>query len=100
MSSSSSFTISGAGTVITGTVFSGQVRAGDSVLISPAGLEARVRGLRAQNREAEAGHAGQRVVLNLAGPRIDKDAIQRGDWILDPAAHRPTERIEIGRAHV
>ncbi len=90
-----SFTISGAGTVITGTVFSGSVRNGDSVLVSPAGLEARVRGLRAQNREAEAGHAGQRVALNLAGAKIDKDAIQRGDWILDPAAHRPTERIDV-----
>ena len=89
------FTIAGAGTVITGTVFSGRVRAGDNVLVSPSGLEARVRGLRAQNREAEAGQAGQRVALNLAGAKIDKDAIQRGDWILDPAAHRPTARIDV-----
>ncbi len=90
-----SFTIAGAGTVVTGTVFSGSVRAGDPVLVSPSDLEARVRGLRAQNREAESGVAGQRVALNLAGPRIDKGAIQRGDWILDPAAHRPTERIDV-----
>ncbi|MBM3548136.1 MAG: selenocysteine-specific translation elongation factor [Alphaproteobacteria bacterium] len=90
-----SFTIAGAGTVITGTVFSGSVRAGDSVLVSPSGLEARIRGLRAQNREAEAGRAGERVALNLAGQRIDKEAIQRGDWILDPAAHKPTDRIDV-----
>ncbi len=89
------FTIAGAGTVITGTVFSGAVKTGDSVLVSPSGLEARVRGLRAQNREAETGVVGQRVALNLAGPRIDKDAIQRGDWILDPAAHKPTERLDV-----
>jgi selenocysteine-specific elongation factor len=90
-----SFIIAGAGTVVTGTVFSGSVRAGDSVLVSPSGLEARIRGLRAQNREAAAGQAGERVALNLAGPRIDKEAIQRGDWVLDPAAHRPTDRLDV-----
>jgi len=90
-----SFTIAGAGTVVTGTVFSGAAKTGDSVLVSPAGLEARIRGLRAQNQAAEHGVAGQRVALNLAGPRIDKDAIQRGDWVLDPAAHRPTDRIDV-----
>ena len=90
-----SFTIAGAGTVVTGTVFSGSARSGDSVLVSPAGLEARIRGLRAQNREAEAGAAGQRVALNLVGPRIDKEAIQRGDWVLDPAVHRPTDRLDV-----
>ena len=90
-----SFIIAGAGTVVTGTVFSGSARVGDSVLVSPSGLEARIRGLRAQNREAEAGVAGQRVALNLAGARIDKEAIQRGDWVLDPAAHRPTDRLDV-----
>jgi len=90
-----SFTIAGAGTVVTGTVFSGNVRADDPVLVSPSGIEARIRGLRAQNRDAEAGHAGERVALNLAGQRIDKEAIQRGDWVLDPAAHRPTDRLDV-----
>ena len=90
-----SFTIAGAGTVVTGTVFSGSARSGDAVLVSPSGHEARIRSLRAQNREAEAGVAGQRVALNLVGPRIDKEAIQRGDWVLDPAVHRPTDRLDV-----
>jgi selenocysteine-specific elongation factor len=89
------FTLTGAGTVVTGTIVSGAVATGDALLVSPSGLEARVRGLHAQNRAAESAQAGQRCALNLAGPRIAKDAIARGDWILDPAAHAPTARIDL-----
>ncbi|HET6221758.1 MAG TPA: selenocysteine-specific translation elongation factor [Dongiaceae bacterium] len=67
------FTLAGAGTVVTGTVFAGQVAVGDHLLLSPSGLAARVRGIHAQNRAAERGRAGQRCAINLAGPHIDKD---------------------------
>src|SRR5262249_33692569 len=50
-----SFTLAGAGTVVTGTVFSGQVAVGDRVVVSPRGLTARVRSIHAQNRAAERG---------------------------------------------
>jgi selenocysteine-specific elongation factor len=50
-----SFSLSGIGTVVTGTVFSGEVRAGDKMLLSPAGLAAWVRGLHAQNAAAACG---------------------------------------------
>jgi selenocysteine-specific elongation factor len=89
-----SFSLPGIGTVVTGTVFSGEVRAGDKVLISPAGLAARVRGLHAQNAAAACGRAGQRCALNLVGTNIDKDRIHRGDWVLDEALHLPTDRID------
>lgn len=89
-----SFTLSGAGTVVTGTVISGQVAVGDQVAISPTGLSARVRGLHAQNRPAQIGLAGQRCALNLAGDGIAKEAIRRGDLILSPALHAPTDRID------
>jgi selenocysteine-specific elongation factor len=89
-----SFSLSGIGTVVTGTVFSGEVRGGDKVLLSPAGLAARVRGLRAQNAAAACGRAGQRCALNLVGSNIDKDRIHRGDWVLDEALHLPTDRID------
>ncbi len=88
------FTLSGVGVVVTGTVLSGAVRVGDRVLLSPSGLPARVRSLHAQNRAAEAGQAGDRCALNLAGPDITKEAIRRGDMVLDPALHAPTERID------
>lgn len=89
-----SFTLSGAGTVVTGTVLSGTVRAGDRVVVSPAGLQARVRSIRAQDAPAEIGRAGDRCGLNLAGEAISKDAIARGDVVLDPALHVPTDRID------
>jgi selenocysteine-specific elongation factor len=47
-----SFVLPGAGTVVTGTVFAGQVRVGDKVLLSPSGIAARVRRLHAQNAPA------------------------------------------------
>ena len=90
-----SFSLSGAGTVVTGTVLSGRVAVGDQILISPSGILARVRGIHAQNRKAETGLAGQRCALNLAGDQITREAIHRGDVALDPALHAPTERIDV-----
>jgi selenocysteine-specific elongation factor len=89
-----SFTLAGAGTVVTGTVLSGTVATGDRVIISPSGLVARVRSIHAQNRPTERGVAGQRCALNLAGDDISKDAIARGDVVLDPELHAPTDRID------
>ncbi len=88
------FTLVGIGVVVTGTVLSGSVRIGDQVQISPSGLSARVRSIHAQNKPAEIGWAGDRCALNLAGPGISKDSISRGDVVLDPALHAPTDRID------
>ena len=90
-----SFTLSGAGTVVTGTVLSGHVAVGDRVTISPSGREARVRSIHAQNRVADRGVAGDRCALNLAGDGITKDAISRGDVVLDPSLHAPADRIDV-----
>jgi hypothetical protein len=89
-----SFTLAGAGTVVTGTVLGGTVRVGDQVRLSPSGIEARVRRIHAQNRAAESGRAGERCALNLAGTAIAKEAIMRGDMVLDPALHAPTSRLD------
>lgn len=89
-----SFTLSGTGTVVTGTVLSGGVTVGDQVVISPSGRMARVRALHVQNRTAEHGQAGDRCALNLAGDQISKDAISRGDVVLDPVLHAPANRID------
>ena len=88
------FTLSGVGVVATGTVLSGSVQLGDRIQLSPSGLLARVRSLHAQNRPAEAAHAGERCALNLTGPGITKAAIRRGDVALDPELHAPTDRID------
>ena len=88
------FTLPGAGTVVTGTVVSGAVSVGDRVTVSPSGLAARVRSIHAQNRVAGQGMAGQRCALNLAGDGISKDSVRRGDVVLDPELHAPTDRID------
>jgi len=90
-----SFTLSGAGTVVTGIVLSGEVAVGDRVVVSPSGKQARVRSIHAQNRVAERGHAGERCALNLAGEGMSKDAIARGDFVLAPELHAPTDRIDV-----
>jgi selenocysteine-specific elongation factor len=87
------FTLGGVGTVVTGTVFAGEVRTGDQVAITPSGLTARVRSIHAQNRAAQVGHAGERCALALVGP--EKEAIARGDWIIAPHLHAPTQRFDV-----
>jgi selenocysteine-specific elongation factor len=89
------FSLAGAGTVVTGTVLSGSVSAGDRVMVSPSGLAARVRSIHAQNRPAECGKTGERCALNLSGEAISKTAVHRGDVVLDPALHAPTSRIDV-----
>jgi selenocysteine-specific elongation factor len=88
------FTLQGIGVVVTGTVLSGEIKVGDHVRLSPSGLAARVRSIHAQNRPAETGRTGERCALNLIGPEISKDAIHRGDVVLDQDLHAPTDRID------
>ncbi|WP_244816501.1 selenocysteine-specific translation elongation factor [Caballeronia sp. Lep1P3] len=89
------FTLAGQGTIATGTVFAGRVNTGDVLALAPRASveEVRVRGIHAQNRPAQAGRAGERCALNLAG--IDKDALARGDWIVDARIARASERIDV-----
>ena len=88
-----SFSLKGAGTVVTGTVFAGRVAVGDEVMLSPAGKTVRLRGLHVMNQPAQVGRAGQRCALNLSG--VAKDEIARGDWIVAPKLHAPTARFDV-----
>ena len=90
------FTLPGHGTVVTGTVYGGRVAVEDdttSLVLSPAGRPVRVRSIHAQNQPSAEGHAGQRCALNLGG--VEKDAIERGDWIADARAFLPTRNIDV-----
>src|SRR5262249_21209506 len=89
------FVLAGAGVGVTGTVHAGEIRVDDRLLLTPSGLEARVRSLHAQNRAAEVGRAGERCALNLTGPRLSKDAIRRGEWVVNPELHAPTDRPDV-----
>jgi selenocysteine-specific elongation factor len=90
------FTLAGQGTIVTGTVFAGRADVGDTLALAPrgsAGEPVRVRSIHAQNRAAQAGRAGERCALNLAA--IDKNALGRGDWIVDARLARAAERIDV-----
>ncbi len=93
------FTLPGVGLVATGTAHSGQVQAGGRLVLSPAGLEVRVRGLHSGNKAAVQGQAGQRIALNITGPRLDRADAVRGAWLTDPALHAPTTRLD-ARLHL
>jgi len=82
-----SFTIKGAGTVVTGTLWRGSVGRGDEVELLPtsargsgARVRARVRGVQVHDAPVQRAAAGQRVALNLAG--VARDAVGRGDAVV------------------
>lgn len=92
------FSVSGAGTVVTGTALSGLVAVGDSLLLSGGDGQqqrVRVRGLHAQNQAADQAHGGQRVALNLVGDRLKAEQIKRGSWLISPELLNPTRRLDI-----
>ncbi|NUU38031.1 selenocysteine-specific translation elongation factor [Pseudomonas sp. C2B4] len=89
------FSVAGAGIVVTGTALSGQVAAGDTLMLGPLGKSVRVRGLHAQNQAAETAIAGQRVALNLSGERLALEQIHRGQWLSAEWLYAPTQRVDI-----
>jgi selenocysteine-specific elongation factor len=75
------FTIRGAGTVITGTLWSGTVRRGAEMQLLPSARRVRVRGVQVHDEPAEEAAAGQRVAVNLTGSAVAD--IARGDVLSD-----------------
>jgi selenocysteine-specific elongation factor len=86
------FTIRGAGTVVTGTLWSGAVGPGDEVRVLPGGRHARVRAVQVHNRAVGRAQAGQRVAVNLAGTAVSD--LARGDVLSAAADLRPTYRVD------
>lgn len=87
------FTLAGAGTIATGTVFGGSVGVGDQVWIAGQDAVVRVRSLHTYNREADRAHAGDRCALNLTGVR--KDDIARGDWVVCKRLATASPRLDV-----
>ncbi|MCC2095323.1 MAG: selenocysteine-specific translation elongation factor, partial [Hyphomicrobiales bacterium] len=94
MSVDRSFIVEGAGIVATGLVLSGEASVNDRVLISPSGIEVRIRSIHAQNRKSDLGRAGERCALNISAPRLTLNDIGRGDWLLDAGLHAPVQRFD------
>ncbi len=87
------FTIRGAGTVVTGTLWSGAISRGDELTVLPSKRRARVRGVQVHDEPLETAGAGQRVAVNLTG--LATDDIDRGDVLVaGDGAVRPTYRVD------
>ncbi len=85
------FSVRGAGTVITGTTWSGSVRVGDEVRLLPAGGEARVRSLQVHGEERREVGPGHRCALALVG--VDADSVPRGTVAVMGPAWRAASEI-------
>ena len=85
------FSVPGLGTVATGTVLDGRIEVGTRLVVSPRGVEVRVRGLQSGGRAVAASREGERCALNLAG--VEVGDVRRGDWLVVPAMHAPSARM-------
>lgn len=86
------FTITGHGTIITGTVAGGEIKKGDMIEILPKGLSARIRGIQVHNHNVETASAGDRCALNIAG--VEKAEIERGNLAANPGIIKPTRIVD------
>ena len=82
------FTMKGFGTVVTGTLISGRLGAGDTVEVLPARIAARIRGIQVYGKAVESASAGQRSAINLQG--VEKSAIERGAVLSHPGLLEPS----------
>ncbi len=78
------FTMKGFGTVITGTLVSGKISVGETIMVYPSGITSKVRGIQVHNQSAESAEAGMRTAINFQG--LDRAAVQRGEVLSTPGA--------------
>ncbi len=88
-----SFTMAGFGTVVTGTLWAGRIRAGDMLELLPEGRGVRVRHVQSHGVSVAEVVAGQRAALNVVG--ATKEDIQRGHVLTTPGSQRPTALLDV-----
>lgn len=86
------FTLSGFGTVVTGTLSDGSLALGDEIEILPAGQRGRVRGLQVHKKKTEQALPGSRTAVNISG--IATEEIRRGEVLTHPGQYQPTRRLD------
>lgn len=86
------FTLKGIGTVVTGTLWSGQICTDDSLKVLPDDLPARARTVQVHDRSVTCAEAGQRVAINLSG--ISKERLARGQMIVKGEGLKPTYMVD------
>lgn len=86
------FTLTGFGTIVTGTLVSGTIRVGDPVRIMPQGTETRVRQLQVHGTKESEAAAGARVGVNLVG--VEVADVERGNVLVPPGYLAPSARVD------
>ena len=87
------FTMSGMGTVVTGTLIDGSFKVGQEVEIAPQGIKSRIKNLQTYKKQVESAGPGTRVAMNLIG--IDKEKIKRGDVVVNPGMSILTNFLDV-----
>jgi selenocysteine-specific elongation factor len=87
------FTMKGFGTVITGSLISGRVQVGDTVMIYPSMITSKVRGIQVHNQGVNRAEAGQRTAINFQG--LEKAAINRGEVLALPGTLKPSFMVDL-----
>ncbi|MCG8587171.1 MAG: selenocysteine-specific translation elongation factor [Pirellulales bacterium] len=88
-----SFTMTGHGTVVTGSVASGEAHVGDQLVIEPGEVAVRVRSIENHGSHVDQIHRGQRAAINLAG--IHHDEVQRGQQLASVDHLRASRRLTV-----
>jgi selenocysteine-specific elongation factor len=86
------FSMSGFGTVVTGTLSDGHLSVGDEVEILPSGQTGRIRGLQTHKKKEETAVPGSRTAVNISG--VNMELIQRGEMVVHPNQYQVTRRID------
>ena len=87
------FTMKGFGTVITGTLISGSISVGDSIMIYPTEITSKVRGIQMHNDSVMRAEAGMRTAINFQG--LDKAVINRGDVLSTPGGLMTSYMVDV-----
>ena len=86
------FSMSGFGTVVTGTLSDGHLSVGDEIEILPGGSMGRIRGLQTHRKKEENAQSGSRTAVNISG--VDMELIRRGDVVVHAGQYQATRRLD------
>lgn len=87
------FSLRGFGTIVTGTLVGGAFRVGEEVVVQPAGISTRIRGLQTHKKKTEIASPGSRTAINLTNVNVDE--VNRGDVVTLQGLYLPTARIDV-----
>lgn len=87
------FTLSGFGTIVTGTLLDGNLEVGNECEILPKGIKTRIRSLQTHKKKEALAYAGSRTAANLAGVSVEQ--IRRGDVLVKTGTFQPSQRLDV-----